>query len=146
MIGLLKSYEYSYIQEAFKALSKELLLDQGSKTAEILSGGNKRKLCTALALFTSPRLLFLDEPTVGLDPMARRALLTAVKRDKSKSVLFTTHLIDEAEYLCDTVAFLIGGRLVCQGSPDFVKRAYADSYLILISLERANLQQVLSSL
>lgn len=88
------------------------MLDQGNKVTEVLSGGNKRKLCTALSLFSNPKILFLDEPTVGLDPMARRALLSTVKAG-SRSVLFTTHLLDEADYLCDKIVFLIGGHLVC---------------------------------
>jgi len=75
-------------------------LDKGTKIAEILSGGNKRKLCTALTLFGEPNIAFFDEPTVGLDPVARRTLLELVKRQDG-SALFTTHRLDEAEFLCD---------------------------------------------
>jgi ABC-2 type transport system ATP-binding protein len=61
--------------QRYQYISKNLQLDKGSKLAQILSGGNQRKLCTALSLFASPKISFLDEPTVGLDPVARRSLL-----------------------------------------------------------------------
>ncbi len=78
-------------------------MDKGTKLADILSGGNKRKLCTGLTLFSKPIITFLDEPTVGLDPIARRSLLELVKNSVNfrGSVLFTTHRLDEAEYLCN---------------------------------------------
>lgn len=63
----------------YQNISKQLNLDKGTKLADILSGGNKRKLCTALTLFANPQISFLDEPTVGLDPVARRSLLELVK-------------------------------------------------------------------
>ena len=62
-----------------------------------LSGGNKRKLCCAMSLIMSPRVEFLDEPTTGVDPVSRRALMRMVKRMNKSSVLLTTHRMDEAE-------------------------------------------------
>jgi ABC-type multidrug transport system ATPase subunit len=83
----------------YKYIGKCLELDKGYKQAQILSGGNKRKLCTALTLLTAPKLAYFDEPTVGLDPISRRNLLRLIKTSTA-SVLFTTHRLDEAEYLC----------------------------------------------
>ena len=60
-------------------------------------------------------MIFLDEPTVGLDPIARRSLLNMIKENKT-STLFTTHRLDEAEFLCERIAIIIGGKLVCIGT------------------------------
>jgi len=86
-----------------------------------LSGGNKRKLCVALNLFSNSELSFYDEPTVGLDPSTRRNLLELIKQSKS-SVLFTTHRLDEAEYICSHIVILKKGSLIFKGSlNDFLK-------------------------
>jgi ABC-2 type transport system ATP-binding protein len=92
-------------ENRFKNLTQLLELDKSYKFASILSGGNRRKLCTALTLLTSPKLAYFDEPTVGLDPVARRNLLNLIKSSDT-SVLFTTHRLDEAEYLCSRVAIM----------------------------------------
>jgi ABC-2 type transport system ATP-binding protein len=84
-----------------------------------LSGGQKQRLFLALALIHRPRLLVLDEPTAGLDPHARRELrsLIAALRDEGRTVLLSTHDLEEAERLCDRVAILDGGRIVAEGPP-----------------------------
>jgi ABC-2 type transport system ATP-binding protein len=128
---LVRGFDDAYIQSSYQELSKQMNLDKGTKLSEILSGGNKRKLGTALTLFSHPTISFYDEPTVGLDPVARRQLLKLIKSQGS-SGLFTTHRLDEAEYLCDKIAIIIGGRLICIGSSDFLKRHYADSNFILL--------------
>ena len=80
----------------------------------ILSGGNKRKLCTALTLLSIPKLAYFDEPTTGLDPVSRRNLLCLIKKSNA-SVLFTTHRLDEAEYLCSRVAIMQRGKILYDG-------------------------------
>lgn len=84
-----------------------------------LSGGQKQRLFIALALLNDPDVIFLDELTTGLDPQARRAMLGLVKgiRDKGKTVLLTTHSMEEAEELCDRVAILDYGRIVALDTP-----------------------------
>lgn len=84
-----------------------------------LSGGQKQRVALATALVGAPELLFLDEPTTGLDPRARQALWAIVERfrEQGGSVLLTTHYMEEAAALCDTIALLDGGRLVAEGSP-----------------------------
>ena len=89
-----------------------------------LSGGNKRKLCCAQALMLCPRVLFLDEPTSGVDPVSRRSLNRMVKKMNMASVLLTTHRMDEAEQLCDRIAIMINGRFVVFGSPNYLKTQY----------------------
>ena len=96
-----------------------------------LSGGQKQRLFIALALINDPELVFLDELTTGLDPQARRAIWTLVRgiRDRGKTVFLTTHLMEEAERLCDRVAIIDHGRIVDMDTPDG---------LIAAALPRAN--------
>lgn len=89
--------------------------------AENLSGGNKRKLCCAQTLILCPKVEYLDEPTTGVDPVSRRALLRMMKKLSDSSVLLTTHRMDEAEQLCDNIAIMINGRFVVYGTPNHLK-------------------------
>ncbi len=84
-----------------------------------LSGGFRRRLSIAMSLMNEPDLLILDEPTTGLDPAVRLALWSRIRelRALGKTVLLTTHYMDEAERLCDSVAIMSEGRAVCEGSP-----------------------------
>lgn len=84
-----------------------------------LSGGQKQRLLLALALMNDPDLLFLDEPTTGLDPQARRNFWELVRsvRSRGKTILLTTHYMDEAEQLCDEIAVLDKGKVLTQGAP-----------------------------
>ena len=94
------------------------------KRANDLSGGNKRKLCCAMSLMANPKVEFLDEPTTGVDPIARRSLFKMLKNLKKSSIMLTTHRMDEAEALCDTIAIMINGKFVCFGSPSHLKQRY----------------------
>jgi ABC-2 type transport system ATP-binding protein len=84
-----------------------------------LSGGQKQRLFVALALIHDPEVVFLDELTTGLDPQARRAIWALVTgiRDRGKTVFLTTHLMEEAERLCDRVAIIEHGRVIEMGTP-----------------------------
>lgn len=101
-----------------------------------LSGGNKRKLCCAQALMLCPRVLFLDEPTAGVDPVSRRSLNRMIKKMKMSSVLLTTHRMDEAEQLCDKLAIMINGRFVVYGTPNYLKTQYGQGYTIELKQDR----------
>lgn len=83
-----------------------------------LSGGLKRRLNLAIGLLNRPRLLFLDEPTVGIDPQSRRFILDAIKRinERGTTVVYTSHYMEEVELLCDEIGILEGGRLLAQGT------------------------------
>lgn len=101
-----------------------------------LSGGQKQRLFIALALINDPELVFLDELTTGLDPQARRAIWELVRgiRERGKTVLLTTHLMEEAERLCDRVAIIDHGRIVDVGAPaDLVRRHVPDRTVIVLS-------------
>jgi ABC-2 type transport system ATP-binding protein len=95
------------------------LSDRGDAVAARLSGGQRRRLDVALALIGNPELLFLDEPTTGFDPSARRAAweMVAGLRALGVTVFLTTHYMDEAEYLADRVAVIAAGQIVADGTP-----------------------------
>jgi ABC-2 type transport system ATP-binding protein len=98
------------------------LTEKRNAQTKVLSGGQRQRLSVALALINEPELVFLDEPTTGLDPAARRALwdiIEAQKRD-GRTVLLTTHYLEEAEILCDRVAIMDHGRILEMGTVDEV--------------------------
>jgi ABC-2 type transport system ATP-binding protein len=99
-----------------------------------LSGGQKQRLFIALALINDPELVFLDELTTGLDPQARRAIWDLVRgiRERGKTVFLTTHLMEEAERLCDRVAIIEHGRIIDIDSPwSLVKRHCTERSVVL---------------
>lgn len=93
-----------------------------------LSGGQRQRLALAIALLNDPELLFLDEPTAAMDPQARRHVwdLITELRANGRTVLLTTHYMEEAAQLCDRVAILDHGRIIAEGSPDALVRAHLD--------------------
>lgn len=101
-------------------LKEVLLEDSAGVLFENLSGGQKRKMGLALSLVNSPELLFLDEPTTGLDPNARRAIWELIRglRNEGKTIILTTHYLDEAEQLSDRVAIMNHGQIVAMGTSD----------------------------
>jgi ABC-2 type transport system ATP-binding protein len=110
------------------------LEDKRNARAETLSGGMKRRLNVACALMHEPKLLILDEPSVGLDPTSRRVLWGVIQRLRGKgmAILVTTHYMDEADYLCDRIAVLQKGRIVAEGTPaQLKKRVLAEIRLTL---------------
>ena len=101
------------------------LEDKAGARSNSLSGGQRRRLDLALALVGDPELVFLDEPTTGFDPAARRAAwgVVGTLRDLGKTVLLTTHYLDEAQALADRVAIVKDGRIVAEGPPAELSRA-----------------------
>lgn len=95
------------------------LQDKAGSLTRGLSGGQAQRLSVALALVNRPEMVFLDEPTTGLDPQARRALWDTIRdiRRRGATVLLTTHYMEEAEALCDRVAIMDGGRIIAEGPP-----------------------------
>ncbi len=102
-----------------------------------LSGGQKQRLFIALALINDPEVVFLDELTTGLDPQARRAIWDLVRgiRDRGKTVLLTTHLMEEAERLCDRVAVVERGRVIEMGTPDEIVRRHCREQTVVVVTE-----------
>ncbi len=101
-----------------------------------LSGGQRQRLLLAIALVNDPELIFLDEPTTGLDPQSRRNFWSLIEDIKAagKTVLLTTHYMEEAQRLCDEVAIIDRGRIVAQGPPDALVRDHFPSAVIRIPL------------
>ncbi|XP_069922915.1 ATP-binding cassette sub-family A member 2 isoform X2 [Oryctolagus cuniculus] len=116
------------------ALEKLELTKYADKPAGTYSGGNKRKLSTAIALIGSPAFIFLDEPTTGMDPKARRFLwnliLDLIKT--GRSVVLTSHSMEECEALCTRLAIMVNGRLRCLGSIQHLKNRFGDGYMITV--------------
>jgi ABC-2 type transport system ATP-binding protein len=104
-----------------------------------LSGGQKQRLALACALAGDPRLLFLDEPTTGLDPQARRQLWELIERFKSegRSILLTTHYMDEAERLCDRVAIIDHGKVIALGAPRELVASIGAEHIVEFSADCA---------
>jgi ABC-2 type transport system ATP-binding protein len=110
---------YSAPREIAETIRLAGLEEKADTLGEQLSGGQRRRLDVALALVGDPELVFLDEPTTGFDPSARRAAWGAVSglRELGKTVFLTTHYMDEAEHLADRIAVIAGGRIVAEGKP-----------------------------
>ena len=101
------------------------LAEKANSLCKTLSGGQKRKLCTALALIGSSNIILLDEPTSGMDPISKRALWDFLKNyQRDKIILITTHSLDEAEYLGDRIGIMSDGQLICCGSSSYLKSKY----------------------
>lgn len=113
-----------------------------------LSGGQKQRLALAIALVNDPQVIFLDEPTAGLDPQVRREIydiIEELKRDK-KTIVLTTHYIEEAERLCDRVAIVDHGKVITQGTPRELKQASGNNTRVEVRLARPESEEALKSL
>ena len=120
----IKGSQVNY-QEIEELITKIELLPKKKALCSTLSGGQKRKLCIALALIGNSRIILLDEPTSGMDVMARRSLWEFLKNyKKDKIILLTTHFLDEAEYLGDRIGIMTDGEYICCGSSSFLKSKY----------------------
>jgi ABC-2 type transport system ATP-binding protein len=115
------------------------LVDKRNAWFMTLSGGQKQRLFIALALINDPEVVFLDELTTGLDPQARRAIWDLVRgiRDRGKTVFLTTHLMEEAERLCDRVAIIEYGKIVDVGRPDDLVRRHCPERTVILATEDA---------
>ncbi len=102
------------------------LTDLGKQRNDRLSGGQTQRLMLALALINEPRLIFLDEPSTGLDPQARRNLWDIIRhlKEEGRTLILTTHSMEEAEYLCDEIAIMDQGTIIAGGSPEELIRQY----------------------
>ena len=123
------------IDELLKLCSLEALAERDNRK---LSGGQLQRLLLAIALVNDPAVLFLDEPTTGLDPQARRnfwSLVRAIKAQR-KTMILTTHYMEEAEILCDVIAIVDRGRIIAQGTPAALLREHFAA--VLLELPRAD--------
>ena len=127
--------EKSHIDEIVKIFHLEDVLNTRAKT---LSGGYKRRLSIAISLISEPKILFLDEPTLGLDVFARRELWRIIEQLKSRiTIVLTSHYLDEIEHLCDRIAILSQGKLLEVGTVDEIKAStqrdsFEDAFVALV--------------
>ena len=136
---------YHVTADAAALLAQVELTEKARSRVRTLSGGQKQRFSIAAALVNDPRVLFLDEPTTGLDPQARRHLwgLIAEIRQRGHTVILTTHYMEEAETLCDRVAIMDAGRIVALDTPDALVGALLDRGFTKERTERlANLEDV----
>jgi ABC-2 type transport system ATP-binding protein len=121
------------IEHIIEECSLGELLDRDNRK---LSGGQRQRLLLAVALVNRPKLVFLDEPTTGLDPQARRNFWELVKRIRAAgtTLVLTTHYMDEAHVLCDEIAIMDAGRIVAQGNPDVLLQRHYRNVVIELPL------------
>lgn len=126
-------------------LEEVQLTDKAKSYVENLSGGQRQRFSIAAAMVNQPRVLFLDEPTTGLDPQARRNLWELIQQIKEKgiTVVLTTHYMDEAELLCDRIAIMDNGKIVTINTPEnLVKELIGRGFKKKQRVEQANLEDV----
>ena len=125
------------------------LKDKAKAKVKQLSGGQKQRFSVATTLINDPKIVFLDEPTTGLDPQARRNLWDLVRniRNKGTTVIITTHYMDEAEVLCDRVAIIDAGRIIAMDSPDkLIDNLVSSGFERPKEVKKANMEDVFISL
>jgi ABC-2 type transport system ATP-binding protein len=119
------------------AIAQVSLESKANALIEQLSGGQQQRLAVAIALVGDPEVLFLDEPTTGLDPQSRRQLWDVIRnlKERGRTVLLTTHYMDEAERLCDRVAIIDQGKIIAQGSPRELIARLGAEHIVEFALE-----------
>jgi ABC-2 type transport system ATP-binding protein len=140
---------YGIDKTPMEMLEKVALTDKAKAKYKDLSGGQKQRFSIATTLINDPKIIFLDEPTTGLDPQARRNLWDLIReiRDNGTTVVITTHYMDEAEVLCDRVAFVDGGHIVGIDTPDhFIDELVATGFERKKQVKEANLEDVFINL
>ncbi len=121
------------------------LRDKAKNKFKELSGGQKQRFSIATTLINQPKIIFLDEPTTGLDPQARRNLWELIKqlRDRGATVVLTTHYMDEAEELCERVAIIDSGKIIAMSTPnDLIDELLASGFKRPKEVKAANLEDV----
>lgn len=137
-------------QEAIDYLLRTLKLEEyRHRGAEKLSGGNKRKLCVAMSMIGAPKLLFLDEPSTGMDPVARKYLwdlIRQVMKQRQGAMVLTTHYMQEAELVGDKLGILINGRFATIGTMTELKRKFGEYSIVIYEDEKKNSKAELDEL
>mmetsp|Transcript_9173 Transcript_9173/g.6923 ORF Transcript_9173/g.6923 Transcript_9173/m.6923 type:complete len:193 (+) Transcript_9173:866-1444(+) len=132
MFSLIKGVPDSEILASSEELLKSVgLFDVRHAQTKSFSGGMKRRLSVAISAIGNPKIIFMDEPTTGMDPVSRKDVWTLIQQlKKSKVMVLTTHAMEEADVLSDRIAVICDGRLQCVGTPLFLKNQFGDGYKI----------------
>jgi ABC-2 type transport system ATP-binding protein len=136
---------YQTIIDPITLLEKVNLVDKAKSKFKELSGGQKQRFSIATTLINHPKIIFLDEPTTGLDPQARRNLWELIKeiRQQGTTVIITTHYMDEAEVLCDRVAIIDSGEIIAINTPnELIDELVASGFEKTKEVKMANLEDV----
>ncbi|XP_023666396.2 phospholipid-transporting ATPase ABCA3 [Paramormyrops kingsleyae] len=134
MYARLRGIPERYVAACVENVLRSLLLEpHADKLVRSYSGGNKRKLSAGMALIGGPPVIFLDEPSTGMDPVARRLLWDAVSRTRElgKAIIITSHSMEECEALCTRLAVMVNGQFKCLGSPQHLKSKFGSGYTLL---------------
>ena len=125
------------VDRAAISIMKKVGLEWFRNTAAgALSGGNKRKLCLAIALLGRPKILYIDEASAGVDPGARRAMWKAIKSEgQGSAVIITTHAMEEAEALSSKLGIMVKGKIKCFGTPNHIKEKFGSGYEIELNID-----------
>ena len=159
VLELLTAKEHLYLYAAIKGIPESIrgrmvekqlvemnLKQYENKVAGKYSGGNKRKLCVAIAMIGNPAVVFLDEPSTGMDPEARRFMWNVISRiskeRKQSSILLTTHSMEEAEALATKMGIMVDGNLRCIGTSQHIKNKFGGGYEIEVKLEHPKKEQI----
>jgi ABC-2 type transport system ATP-binding protein len=137
-IGKLYGMSPAKIKERSEFLLKTVsLYEHRQRIAGVYSGGMKQRLSLAASLMSNPRILFMDEPTTGLDPQSRIAMreLTKQLNKQGMTIVYTTHDMEEAEKICDRITIMDNGRIAADGTSEELKRMIADYHTIEVELE-----------
>ena len=147
-VDLWRSLYSSHVADTDALLARLGLEPKRNAWFMTLSGGQKQRLFIALALIHEPEVVFLDELTTGLDPQARRAIWTLVTgiRDRGTTVFLTTHLMEEAERLCDRVAIIEHGRIIELGTPEALVQKHCPERAVVFTSEDADVAERLQRL
>ena len=141
MFFMIRGIETHKINQLSMKLAQDFnFIDHIDKRIDEYSGGNKRKLSTAVALIGSPSVVYLDEPTTGMDPGAKRRLWSVISRYRAsgKSIVLTSHSMEECEALCTRLAIMVNGELKCLGSSQHLKNKFSKGYLLTIQMSSRN--------
>jgi ABC-2 type transport system ATP-binding protein len=126
-------------ERAHYLLRQVLLFDHRARIAGIFSGGMKQRLSLAASLMSNPKILFMDEPTTGLDPQTRLAIreLTKEFNEKGMTIIYTTHDMDEAEKICDRIVIMDKGKIIGNGTSEELKQRVIKGYHLEVEVESA---------
>ncbi|ESO85211.1 hypothetical protein LOTGIDRAFT_221435 [Lottia gigantea] len=141
MYGRLRGVPGSHLKGVVNSLIDIMMLRKhADKKTGVYSGGNKRKLSTALALIGDPSFILLDEPSSGVDPRARRQLWNVLSkvRDSGKTLILTSHSMEECDALCTRIAIMVNGNFKCLGSPQHLKSKFGHGYTLICRMKTEN--------
>jgi len=142
--GIDRKHEKAHVYRCLVDFGLDKFAERLSKD---LSGGMQRRLSVAISLVGNSEIVFMDEPTTGLDPATRRQLWKIISNAKSgRAIILTTHSMEEAELLCSRIGIVVSGEMNCLGSPLHLKNRFADGYRLMINFSKENEQEASSTI